>query len=313
MRHDHAARWSRVLAARETPFKENKLSTGMEPTSASPTRGLAAGLQELLVDWGTLVIDAIISLGDLAIFCGRILSWMVSRLPRRETLLPNFYQVGVMSLPVVALTGTFIGMVLSVQSYWQFRQLDLETRLGAVINMSLVRELGPVLAATMLAGRVGSAMAAELGTMRVTEQIDALASMGANPIHYLVVPRFLACLFLIPTLTVMADFMGVVGGYFFTVEILGIDKHHYWYNSQQFVGTFDLLSGIFKSLFFGAAIAMISCYRGFHCQPGAEGVGRAATAAFVYSFVMILILDLFLGVMINSVYYTLWPEGTSLF
>lgn len=282
------------------------------PMEHTPRRGFAANLHDLVSDWGTVVIDGIVAIGDLGLFCMRTISWMFTRLPRRETLLPNFYQVGVMSLPVVALTGTFIGMVLAVQSYGQFRQLGLETRLGAVINMSLVRELGPVLAATMLAGRVGSAMAAELGTMRVTEQIDALSSMGANPIHYLVVPRFLACLFLIPTLTIMADFMGVVGGYFFTVEVLGIDKHHYWHNSEQFVGVFDLLSGIFKSFFFGAAIAMISCYRGFHCLPGAEGVGRAATAAFVYSFVMILIIDLFLGVMINSVYDTLWPEGVSL-
>jgi phospholipid/cholesterol/gamma-HCH transport system permease protein len=204
-------------------------------------------------------------------------------------------------------------MVLAVQSYWQFRQLGLETRLGAVINMSLVRELGPVLAATMLAGRVGSAMAAELGTMRVTEQIDALSSMGANPIHYLVVPRFLSCVFLIPTLTVMADFMGVVGGYFYAVGILDIDKHHYWQNSEQFVGSYDIFSGIFKSIFFGAAIAVISCYRGFHCAPGAEGVGRAATASFVYSFVMILVIDLFLGILLDSIYYTIWPEGAKLF
>ena len=289
------------------------MSTGTTNSiERSPRRGLAASVHDLITDWGSLVIEGIVSVGDLGIFCGRTISWMLTRLPRRETLLPNFYQVGVMSLPVVALTGTFIGMVLAVQSYAQFKQLGLETRLGAVINMSLVRELGPVLAATMLAGRVGSAMAAELGTMRVTEQIDALSSMGANPIHYLVVPRFLACLFLIPTLTIMADFMGVVGGYFFAVELLGIDKHHYWHNSGQFVGVYDLLSGIFKSFFFGAAIAMISCYRGFHCLPGAEGVGRAATAAFVYSFVLILMIDLFLGVMINAVYETLWPEGVSL-
>jgi phospholipid/cholesterol/gamma-HCH transport system permease protein len=246
------------------------------------------------------------------VFCWRVISWLVSRLPRKGTILPNFYQVGVLSLPVVALTGTFIGMVLAVQSYWQFRQLGLETRLGAVINMSLVRELGPVLAATMLAGRVGSAMAAELGTMRVTEQVDALASMGANPIHYLVVPRFIACMLLIPTLTVMADFMGVVGGYFYAVGILDIDKQHYWSNSEQYVGAFDLFSGIFKSVFFGAAIAMISCYRGFNCAPGAEGVGRAATASFVYSFVMILVLDLFLGILLDSFYYAVWPDGAKL-
>ena len=199
-------------------------------------------------------------------------------------------------------------MVLAVQSYGQFHALHLESRLGALINMSLVRELGPVLAATMLAGRVGSAMAAELGTMRVTEQIDALSGMGANPIHYLVVPRFLGCLVLIPTLTIMADFMGVVSGFFYSINILGIDSHHYWVNSQHVVGNFDLFMGVSKSLFFGAAIAVISCYTGFHCDPGAEGVGRAATDAFVYSFLTILFLDLMLGIVLNGVYFSLWPE-----
>jgi ABC transport permease subunit len=165
--------------------------------------------------------------GDMALFVWNTFYWLLSRRPRRGTLLPILYQVGVLSLPVVALTGTFIGMVLAVQSFFQFQQLRMETRLGAVINMTLARELGPVLAATMLAGRVGSAMAAELGTMRVTEQIDALSSMGTNPVHYLVVPRFLAFVLLIPALTVMAVFMGVVGGYFYSVVILGIDKHHY--------------------------------------------------------------------------------------
>jgi phospholipid/cholesterol/gamma-HCH transport system permease protein len=188
----------------------------------------------------------------------------------------------------------------------------METRLGAVINMSLVRELGPVLAATMLAGRVGSAMAAELGTMRVTEQIDALVSMGANPLQYLVVPRFLACLLLIPSLTIMADFMGVAGGYFYSIYVLQIDWFHYWDNSRQFVGTFDLFYGVIKSFFFGAAIALISCYRGFHCAAGAEGVGRAATSAFVHSFVVILMLNLMLGIFLNAVYEMLWPDGMNL-
>ena len=162
----------------------------------------------------------------------------------------------------------------------------------------------------MLAGRVGSRLAAQLGTMRVTEQIDALDSMGATPIHYLVVPRFLACFFLIPTLTVMADFMGVAGGFFYSVQVLGIDIHHYWYNSAKFVGNFDLFVGLFKSIFFGSAIAMISCYQGFHCQAGAEGVGRASTASFVFSFVVILALDLFLGIALDSVYFSMYPEKT---
>jgi phospholipid/cholesterol/gamma-HCH transport system permease protein len=155
-------------------------------------------------------------------------------------------------------------------------------------------------------------MAAELGTMRVTEQIDALAAMGANPIHYLVVPRFLACLLLIPSLVIMADFMGVVGAGVYSIHLLGVDYHHYWENSRRFVGNFDLFVGVFKSLFFGAAIALIGCHRGFHCDPGAEGVGRAATSAFVYSFVAILLLNLLLGIMLNAVYYAIWPEAPSL-
>jgi len=148
--------------------------------------------------------------------------------------------------------------------------------------------------------------------MRVTEQIDALDSMGANPVHYLVVPRFFGCLLLIPPLTIMADFMGVVGGAFYSTVLLNIDSHHYWENSQNFVGMFDLFSGVFKSFFFGAAIAVISCHRGFYCEPGAEGVGRAATGAFVFSFVVILILDLMLGITLQGISDLLWPEGPSL-
>lgn len=289
----------------------HRIDTSAAHQTTIPDEGSRVGAW--FADMGALAIDAVDGVGRFSTFAGRTLMWMFARRPRGETLWPNFYQVGVLSLPVVALTGTFIGMVLAVQSYAQFRQLGLETRLGALINMSLVRELGPVLAATMLAGRVGSAMSAELGTMRVTEQIDALETMGANPIHYLVVPRFLACIFLIPTLVLMADFMGVVGGYFYSVIVLGIDQHHYWHNSEQFVGNFDLFSGIFKSLFFGGIIALVGCYRGFHCTAGAEGVGRAATTAFVNSFVFILVIDLMLGILLDAVYHTIWPEGNKLF
>ena len=282
------------------------------PPPESRWRNPLVILVEAITDLGAVILHWIEVLGDMALFAGRTFSWMFTRLPRRETLLPAFYQIGVLSLPVVALTGTFIGMVLAVQSYAQFRVMGLETRLGAVINMSLVRELGPVLAATMLAGRVGSAMAAELGTMRVTEQIDALSSMGANPLQYLVVPRFLACLMLIPSLTIMADFMGVAGGYFYSIFILDIDRFHYLENSQEFVSVYDLMTGVVKSLFFGATIALISCHRGFNCESGAEGVGRAATAAFVYSFVTILVIDLFLGIFLDTLYYAIWPTSPSL-
>ena len=201
---------------------------------------------------GQLVVDGITALGDTR-RCSR--SADAVRLARDAVAppgnaLPNFYQIGVLSLPVVALTGTFIGMVLAVQSYWQFRaRWGMETRLGAVINMSLVRELGPVLAATMLAGRVGSAMAAELGTMRVTEQIDALASMGANPIHYLVVPRFPR----LPGADSLADDHGRLHGRRRRILLQRLHSGHrhaplLGINSQKFVGDFDLFTGVLQEL-----------------------------------------------------------------
>ena len=285
--------------------------TDLVPASPHPTPagGVADWLAGLIATLGSIVLDHVVGIGDVTLFALRTIGWIFVRRQRRDVLLPAFYQIGVLSLPVVALTGLFIGMVLAVQSYAQFKALGLETRRGSVNNLSLVRELGPVLAATMLAGRVGSAMAAELGTMRVTEQIDALESMGANPLYYLVVPRFLGCLILIPTLTVMADFMGVLGGYLYSNLVLNIDYHHYWNNSREYVDAFDFLMGIFKSLFFGAAIALVSCHHGFHSEPGAEGVGRAATNAFVHSFVLILVLDLFMGMWLNNVHDFFRPEG----
>ena len=281
-------------------------------SASSPTddsrRGPIMAMANSVADLGAVTIRWIETLGDMTLFMFSTFSWLITRLPRRGTLLSSLYNIGVLSLPVVALTGTFIGMVLAVQSYTQFKAFGFETRLGALINMSMCRELGPVLAATMLAGRVGSAIAAELGTMRITEQIDALASMGANPVQYLVVPRFLGCLLMIPSLTLMAVFMGVVGGGYYAIHVLGIDSYHYWSNSREFVHNWDLFYGIFKSVFFGATIAIVSCYRGFHCAPGAEGVGKAATAAFVMSFVVIIILDFVLSIGLDNLHDFLWPD-----
>jgi phospholipid/cholesterol/gamma-HCH transport system permease protein len=272
-------------------------------------RGIIAATGNSVADLGAVVIRWIETIGDMTLFGLRTISWLLTRLPRRNTLIPAFYNIGVLSLPVIALTGTFIGMVLAVQTYSQFKAFGFETRLGALINLSMCRELGPVLAATMLAGRVGSAIAAEIGTMRVTEQIDALATMGANPVHYLVVPRFLGCLLMIPSLTVMAIFMGVVGGWLYSVQVFHIDSYHYWHNSRELVENWDLFYGIVKSIFFGGTIALVSCYRGFHCAPGAEGVGRAATAAFVLSFVIIIMLDLALSITLDGIHDMIWPEA----
>lgn len=261
---------------------------------------------------GEQVFDAVSDIGGVAEFSGLTVAWLLRRRPRWSVLVPNFYAIGVSSVPVVAITGTFIGMVLAVQAHSQFAAMGMATRLGSVINISLVKELGPVLAATMLAGRVGSSMAAELGTMRVTEQIDALSALGTNPIYHLAVPRLLACVLLIPLLTLMADFMGVIGGAVVSTQMLGVDPFHYWKHSREYVGTLDLFAGVFKSFFFGAAIALISCHRGFHSRAGAEGVGRAATEAFVYSFIAILATDFLIGWAWNMVYYSLWPANTGL-
>ena len=244
--------------------------------------------------------DRLVYLGNFALFCFETFAWLSWKLPRREQIAHSFYTVGVLSLPVVMLTGMFIGMVLAVQTFTQFKQIGMESMLGGVISLALVRELGPVLAATMLAGRVGSSVAAELGTMRVTEQIDALTCMGTNPIHYLVVPRFLACLILIPALTIIADVTGVFGGAFYCIYVLDINEHYYWENAKEFVTRFDIMAGLCKSIFFGGVIALISCHQGFHCKAGAEGVGNAATQSFVYSFVAILLINLLLGIVIDQ-------------
>ena len=271
--------------------------------TAGPARlGLISAL-------GGLAVQALTTLGDFTVFSWHTLSWALRRKPAPRTLLPSFYLVGVRSVPVVAITGMFIGMVMAVQIYNQFYQMGIATRLGSMINITIVRELGPVLAATMLAGRVGSAMAAELATMKITEQVDALAVLGAHPLHYLVVPRLLACVLLIPLLTVMADFMGIMGGALICTRIFGIEPHYYWQHTADFVKTFDVLTGIIKAVFFGCAIGLISCHRGLHSQAGAEGVGRASTEAFVASFIAILVLDFFLALLLINLYDLYFAGG----
>lgn len=283
-------------------------SPPLPATSPPPAEAIATPVHRI----GEQVFHAVVQVGALAQFSGQTVGWMFRRRPRWSVLVPSFYAIGVQSFPVVAITGTFIGMVLAVQAHSQFAMMGLESRLGSVINISLVKELGPVLAATMLAGRVGSSMSAELGTMRVTEQIDALEALGTNPINYLAVPRFLACVLLVPLLTLMADFMGVIGGAVVSTQLMGVDSFAYWKHSRDYVGSLDLMAGVFKSFFFGAAIALVSCHRGFHSEAGAEGVGKAATEAFVLSFIAILFLDFVIGIFWNAVYYFIWPNTSGL-
>ncbi len=261
---------------------------------------------------GRGVTNLVEETGALAMFFVSILGRLFHGLPRRRVLVPILYEIGVRSVPVVLITGSFIGMVLAVQAYTQFKMMHMESCLGAIITMTLVSELGPVLAATMLAGRVGSAMAAELGTMRVTEQISAVSALGSDPLRCLVVPRFIACVLLIPLLAAFGDVIGMFSGWAFSTQVLGINSYQYWSHAINFVTAWDIMAGLVKSIFFGCSIAIIACHRGFHCGSGAEGVGRAATESFVLSFIAILGLDFLLTVLLNTSYYLLWPQAVSL-
>lgn len=259
-------------------------------------------LQTRLGNWAA-------GLGDWAVFSTRAVSGLFTRHVKRSEVIRTCFEFGYQSVGVVALTGAFIGMVLAVQAYAQFQTLGLETSIGAVIQVSVVRELGPVLAAVMLAGRIGTAMAAQLGTMRVTEQIDALACLGVDPVRYLVGPRFLACVIMTPLLTVLADIMGIAGSALVCLQLYGAEPSHYWEKTMSFVKRFDLFVGLGKAVVFGGVLSLICCHRGFHSRPGAEGVGRSATEGFVLSFVAILFLDFLMAMLTNSVSAALWPKG----
>ncbi|RMF79643.1 MAG: ABC transporter permease [Planctomycetota bacterium] len=221
-------------------------------------------------------------------------------------LLPQCYAIGSQSVPVLMLTGSFVGMVLIVQGWDQFDAAGMAEHLGAVVNMSVAAELGPVLAGVMLAGRVGGALTAELGTMNVTEQLYALRSMGCNPIHYLATPRFLACLLLTPLLTCYADLMGALGAWAVYALYYGGESEPYWRLTADAIGMWDLCTGLLKALFFGGVIGLVSCFKGFYCRPGAQGVGRACTEAFVTSFIVILVLDFFLNLVVNRLFNILY-------
>lgn len=251
-------------------------------------------------------IGAIAGTGRFARFSGRAVFGIFKRPPERRILVPLMMEIGLHSVGVVLATGAFVGMVIAVQIYNQLSKLGAESSAGPIINLSIVSELGPVLAAIILAGRVGGAMAAELGTMRVTEQIDALETLGAEPVNFLVTPRFLACLLLVPVLTVYSDAIGVVGGYIMSVKFYGISEYYYWQQTSRYVEKWDVFVGVAKSFFFGGMIGLICCYKGFQAEAGAEGVGRATTRAFVTAFMTILIGNFFMTLFFTSLYHFLY-------
>jgi len=248
------------------------------------------------------IIGGLTGLGQITLLAKEaIASCLTFKLARRD-LLYQVYSIGVKSQSVTLVTGAFTGMVLAAQTYFQFHKVKMDTATLAVVGVSMCDELGPVLTALMVAGRVGAAIAAEIGTMRVTEQIDALRTLATHPIDYLVVPRLLASMLALPLLTIEAILLGIAAGYVVGTQLLGIDPAYLFYNMQKHVVDIDFVFGLVKSFVYGGIIALIGCYKGMSCGMGAEGVGRATTEAVVYSSITILISNFFLTLVLNRLY-----------
>jgi phospholipid/cholesterol/gamma-HCH transport system permease protein len=240
------------------------------------------------------IIGGLTGLGQIALLARDALaSCLTFKLAKRD-LLYQIYSIGVKSQSVVLVTGAFTGMVLAAQTYFQFHKVKMDTATLAVVSVSMCSELGPVLTALMVAGRVGASMAAELATMRVTEQIDALRTLATHPVDYLVVPRLLASLIALPLLTTEAMAIGIGSAYVVGVFLYGIDPAYAWWNMLKYSHDVDVQIGIIKSVIYGGIIALVGCYKGLNCGMGAEGVGRATTEAVVYASIAILISNFFL-------------------
>ena len=257
-------------------------------------------LLDVVAAIGRAVLDACRIAGAITIFGASGVSHIVrppfyGRLFGRALL-----EIGYFSLPVVALTAIFTGMVLALQSYTGFARFSAEGAIASLVVLSVTRELGPVLAGLMVAGRIGAAFAAELGTMRVTDQIDALSTLSTDPMKYLVAPRLLAGIVALPLLVVIADILGVMGGFIVAVLKLGFEPNLYVLNTINFMQTQDVVSGLAKAAVFGFLITLMGCYQGYNSRGGAQGVGAATTNAVVASSILILAFDYLLTVLFFS-------------
>jgi phospholipid/cholesterol/gamma-HCH transport system permease protein len=247
---------------------------------------------DALGGWTIVVVE---SLGRFGTFLAEALVALVSPPFKLGAFLDRIHYVGYRSLLIILLTGSFTGMVLGLQVYLTLVRFGSEAYLGPAVALSLIRELGPVLSALMVTGRAGSALTAEIGIMRITEQIDALTVMALNPMRYLVAPSILAGLVTFPLMTALFNTVGIFGGYLVGVELLGLSQGTYFGEMQTFVDLKDIMTGFWKSLSFGVIVMWVCTYKGFHAGHGAEGVARATTDAVVLSSVLILVWDYFMG------------------
>jgi phospholipid/cholesterol/gamma-HCH transport system permease protein len=237
---------------------------------------------------GRLFLSFLAAIGDLTLFAGRAVVQGVSGPYYPRAILRQMIDIGYYSLPVVGLTAIFTGMVLALQSHTGFSRFEAQSAVATIVVLSMTRELGPVLAGLMVAGRVGASMAAEIGTMRVTEQIDALTTLSTDPFKYLVWPRLIAGLLMLPLLVIVADIIGVFGGYLVGIYKLGFGPYEYINNTLEFLETEDVVSGLVKAAVFGFLVALMGCYQGYNSKGGAQGVGAATTKAVVSASILIL-------------------------
>lgn len=250
---------------------------------------------KLVTFLGKDVVHAATILGQLTSLLREIFFWLFRKPYDFKNTIKQMQEIGVNSLMVTSLTSFSTGMVLALQTGASSRNILGEPLyVGTVVGFSMIKELGPMLTAVVITGRSGSAITAELGTMRVTEQIDALYTLGVNPVKYLVVPRFIACVIMVPLLTLYSDVLGICGGYFISVYKMSIPSTRYIRDILDFMRIDDLFHGLLKCVIYGLIIALISCYKGFVTKGGAEGVGKSTTQSVVISMVLILVSDTFL-------------------
>lgn len=252
---------------------------------------MLSAVRTKLINAGDKTLNLIRYAGAVSLLMTNIFGMMLRAPYRIKQVLRQIQRIGTQSLPIVSLISLFTGMVLALQSAYQMQKISAEIYIASLVALSMTRELGPVLTALIIAGRCGAAITAEVGTMKVTEQIDALETMGANPVNYLVMPRFWALLISVPILTVYADVIGMLGGYVIGKFKLGITHHMYLRMTFEPLKNKDIYNGLIKSIVFAIIVCVISCYEGLNTEEGAEGVGKATTSSVVRSFILIIAAD----------------------
>jgi phospholipid/cholesterol/gamma-HCH transport system permease protein len=263
----------------------------------------ALGFTQLV---GRLTVEGLVAAGELTRLLLKVVRAVFKDRQRRPVIVTQLYHIGYLSLPVVLISGASIGMVMGVQSYATLVKFNAEVMSGPMVNYALVSQLAPVFTALMVAGRVGSNMAAEIGTMKVTEQLDALRVMGTDPVAYLVAPRFIACVALLPVLSALAGVAGIMAAAFLVIDVWQVDEGAYWFRTAQYMRSWDTLTGLAKTFVFGGIICLVACRRGLMTHGGATGVGEACTRGVVQGSVLVMVANFVMTLIFNKLWHVIY-------